>query len=90
MSDSTKSVNDVIIKELWVSGAKNDDPNLQALHRHKERYVNRVLVNEPFKLYRSVRGIKGGYRLLNNKWCLLVDRCDKVHLHGNQNKRDDH
>jgi hypothetical protein len=55
MSDSTKSIVDVIIKELWVSGAKNDDPDLQALHRHKESYVYCVLVDEPFKLYRSVR-----------------------------------
>ena len=56
MSDSTKSIVDVIIKELWVSGAKNDDPYLHALHRHKECYIYRVLVDEPFKLYRYVRG----------------------------------
>ena len=34
MSDSTKSVIDVIIEELRVSGAKHNDPDLQTLHRH--------------------------------------------------------
>jgi hypothetical protein len=34
MSYSTKSVVDVIVEELWVSGPKHDDPDLQALHRH--------------------------------------------------------
>jgi hypothetical protein len=28
--------------------------------------------------------------LLDNEWRLLVDRGDEVHLHGNQDKGDNH